>query len=520
MSEHADLRRIDALNAGGRYEEAAELAERAARAGPSLRVSLKLVSIYLRLGRYRDARRTTRQAMVCKPSAPEELLELCKRLLSFQFSHEVVQLASRQLAKPQWSAALEAELAVLLSMAGAQEIAVRLLDRATRSLGLTPASLYNRSQLHMYFGEADKAEADLRRCLQQDPRSAKAYWALGKLGSVLLSESELAALEALSRQGTQDPQNEVFALFALFSFHDRADRTEQAWAALERGCVLKRKSVDFDSQRSRQLFDGLVSEPFSGLPPATPVGADSGITPIFVVGMHRSGTTLLERILGGHSEVQEAGELYDFPAQLRWAIARHFNGPTDIAVLEQLRSINFPEVGKNYLASVAWRAKGHRFLVDKLPSNFLNVGYIRQSLPGSKVIHMRREAMDTCFSNLKELFSNACAYSYDQVELADYYAQYRRLMEHWKQVAPEFILDVSYEELARDPHGQAERILAFCGLDWEPGCIEAGGNARAVNTASSAQVREPIHQRGIGAWRRYQTHLGPLAARLEAHGLA
>ena len=131
--------------------------------------------------------------------------------------------------------------------------------------------------------------------------------------------------------------------------------------------------------------------------------------------------------------------------------------------------IDFADVGRRYLEQVDWRASGKPFLIDKLPSNFLNIGFIHRALPQARVIHMRRNAMDTCFSNLKELFSNACAYSYDQLELADYYAHYRRLMAHWRQVAPEFILDVSYEELARNPQAQAERILAFCGLEWEAG---------------------------------------------------
>ena len=235
--------------------------------------------------------------------------------------------------------------------------------------------------------------------------------------------------------------------------------------------------------------------------------------------MHRSGTTLLERILGNHSQVSEGGELYDFPAQLRWGIGRHFGGASDPVVLERMDEIDFAEVGRRYLEQVRWRAGGSGYLIDKLPSNFLNIGFIQRALPHAKVICMRRNAMDTCFSNLKELFSNACAYSYSQEEIADYYAEHRRLMAHWQEITPEFVLEVSYEALTRDPAGQAGRILDFCGLGWEAGCIDIGGNTRAVNTASSAQVREPIHQRSIEAWRRYESQLAPLAARLATHGL-
>lgn len=327
-------------------------------------------------------------------------------------------------------------------------------------------------------------------------------------------------MRSLAARAAPGSHDEVFLRFALFNRLDQAGRYDDAWAELACGGRAKRRLVAFDPVASGRFFDALMGVP-AAQPPIELAEHDvAASSPIFIVGMHRSGTTLLERILGSHTQVSAGGELYDLPAQLRWAIGRHFTGPSDIAVVERLREIDFREVGRGYLEQVQWRAAGKPWLIDKLPSNFLNIGFIHRSLPQARVIHMRRNAMDTCFSNLKELFSNACAYSYDQLELADYFAGYHRLMSHWRQVAPEFILDVSYEELARDPHRQAERILAFCGLDWEPGCIETRENARAVNTASSAQVREPLHQRGIGAWRRYEPQLQALQSRLAGHGIA
>jgi hypothetical protein len=225
-------------------------------------------------------------------------------------------------------------------------------------------------------------------------------------------------------------------------------------------------------------------------------------------------------MLGNHSQVSEGGELYDFSAQLRLAAGRHFSGPLDAATVAAAPGFDWPQMGRGYLEQVRWRAGGRAMLVDKLPSNFLNAGFIHRALPQARIVHMQRQAMDTCFSNFKELFSNACAYSYDLDELADYYAGYHGLMAHWRQALPGAVLDVRYEDLARDPETQGRRILAFCGLDWEPACLDTSGNTRAVNTASSAQVREPLHQRGIGAWRRYEAHLGALQARLAAHGLA
>lgn len=520
MSEHADLRRIESLQAGGLHAQAAELAEERIGKGAGLPIHLRLVTSYLNLGRYRDAAVATRAAIGRKPSVPQDLLELGKRLMLFQFSGELLQLARQVLAKPQWSAGLEADLSIQASVAGEQDIAVRLLERAMKALGPAPIALYNRSQLHMYFGAADKAEADLRKCLKLEPGSGKAFWALSKLRTVALSEQELRTLDALSRQSTPGAQNEIFSCFALFNFHDRADRTQDAWAALARGCALKRSSIKYDRRQSRQMIESLVASPFWNRPLPAPPEAAPGLTPIFIVGMHRSGTTLLERMLGSHSLVQEAGELYDFPAQLRMAVGKHFNGASDISVLENAERIDFPEVGKAYSQNISWRSKGRPFVVDKLPSNFSNVGYIRHALPGAKVIHVRRDPMDTCFSNLKELFSSACPYSYEQSEMSEFYGLYASLMSHWQRVLPGFVLDVSYEDLTLDPETEGRRIMQFCKLPWEPQCLDISSRTGAVSTASSVQVREPIHRRNVLAWKRYAEHLEPLRAGLAGRGIA
>lgn len=515
-----EWRRVQTLFASGDVAEAARVAEKAVRNGPApLAVHLLLIAAYLKLDRYRDAARTAAHAAKRPPAQPGELIELAKRLLYFNLSGALVDVAKRLLAGPVWHVGAEADLAALVSMVGEQTIASALLDRAARVAGINGAVLYNRSQMRLYRGQMAEAEADLRQALKLEPGVAKSHWALSKLPKASISDADIAAIQALAKGPLRDSPDEAFLQYALFNHLDRRDRVDEAWTALARACEVKRRSLSYDTGNSRVLFEALIARFPVGADLAPALPTTTGPTPIFVVGMHRSGTTLLERILGNHSEVTEAGELYDFPAQLRWAIGRHFNGPSDIAVVEAYDSIDFPALGQRYLDQVRWRANGKPFLVDKLPSNFINAGYLQRALPQAKILHMRRNAMDTCFSNLKELFSNACAYSYDQDELADYFSLYRRLTAHWQQALPGYVLDVSYEELTADPEGQARRILAFCGLDWQPGCLDVGSNTRAVNTASSAQVREPIHRRNVEAWRRYAPHLTRLQARLAKNGL-
>ena len=502
---------IDRLRAAGDDTGALAVAEAAVHEGSKyMAVHFRLASLLLRAGRYRDADAATQHAARLSPALPAELVELGKRLAYFNRAAQMRAVARQRLQAPSWSAGAEADFAALLSMLGEQEMALALIERAARS-GVDPAMLYNRSQLHLYGGRMDAAEADLRHCLQLAPTMAKAYWALSKLPGPRKDPASLAALERAASAAADDG-DVAFLQFALFNHLDALDRVEPAWAALARGCAAKRRRLRYEPRDSAGMFKALEQ-----LGPWTGAAASAdldGPTPIFIVGMHRSGTTLVERMLGNHPKVAEGGELYDFPAGLRMALDRHFNGPSDAEAARRADGIDFAALGRDYIERVRWRAAGRPFLVDKLPSNFLNIGFLHRALPGARVIHMRRGAMDTCFSNLKELFSAACPYSYDQGELADFYLGYRGLMAHWHGVAPGYVLDVEYEALARDPEAGARRILAFCGLDFDPACLDPGGNIRPVNTASSAQVREPIHTRSIAAWRRYEPWLGPLQARL------
>jgi hypothetical protein len=492
-----------------------------APAGNNLAGRLALAAAQLKAGAYCDSLATTLAASALPAHAPAEEVELARRLLQFNQSAALRDRVTRLLARPVGNAAAEADVAAMLSMVGEQALASRLLARAMAVLGPHAAHLYNRSQMHLYSGRLAEAESDLRACLAREPTMAKAHWALSKLPKGEHVARDINAARACLARVAPGSQDEAFLRYALFNQLDRTGDTDGAWKELVRGGQVKRALLNYSTPASMRLFEALCA----AFPQAAPqrqaaVAQGEGPVPIFIVGMHRSGTTLLERMLGNHSQVSEGGELYDFPAQLRLALGRHFPGPLDLATVEASSRFDWAAIGRGYLEQVRWRAGDRAMLVDKLPSNFLNAGFIHQALPQARIVHMQRQAMDTCFSNFKELFSNACAYSYDLDELADYYAGYRSLMAHWREALPGAVLDVRYEDLARDPETQGKRILDFCGLPWEPACLDVTGNARAVNTASSAQVREPLHQRSIGAWRRYEAQLAPLQARLAAHGFA
>lgn len=301
--------------------------------------------------------------------------------------------------------------------------------------------------------------------------------------------------------------------FALHKELDDLGRYPEAWRALQQGCASKRSTLRYDAGATSRLFAALHGWP-DAAGDSAPASEAGGAVPVFVVGMHRSGTTLLEQLLDGHRDVRGLGELYDFTSAMRHATDHHCPGVIDPRIVERAAQADFAAVGKRYLDGIAWRLDGERFFIDKLPSNFLNVGFICRALPDAKILHMVRDPMETCFSNLRELFSSANPYSYDPLELADYFLEYQRLMRHWHTRYPDRILDVDYAQLTNDPEAQLRRVAAFCGFDFEPAMLDLQSRQRGIVTASAVQVRGGIRAQDIPKWHAYAPYLQPLLDRL------
>ena len=228
---------------------------------------------------------------------------------------------------------------------------------------------------------------------------------------------------------------------------------------------------------------------------------------------------MLERILSSHSQVYSAGELKNFGVELKYMSGVQSNELLDVATVAAAQRIDYKALGKTYIESTQpWTEQTAHF-IDKLPFNYLYIGFIHRALPQAKIIHMRRNPMDTCFSNYKQMFANAYKYSYDLEELAQYYLMYRQLMQHWHSVLPGKILDVDYEILIENQESETQRVLEFCDLDWEDACLDFHKNKQAVATASASQVREPIYRSSLQKWRHYANWLQPLQDILEQAGV-
>jgi tetratricopeptide (TPR) repeat protein len=391
--------------------------------------------------------------------------------------------------------------------------ALALMDRA-RDAGLDTADFrYFRALQLQFNGRMEEVEAELDACLAKGPTFGRASLTLARLRRWSADDNHLDFIARRMAEVERGSEDHASFEFARYKELEDLGRFDQAWEALERANTVMRLRLAQHPQDEAALFDALIARCTPGWL-AQGTQRFEGPMPIFIVGLPRSGTTLLERILGSHSQVASAGELVDFPKQLRQAADCHGHPLLDAALLAALDTTDFTEVGRRYLEQTQWRAGGRPFYVDKLPPNFQLAGFIRRALPQARIVHMVRAPMDVCFSNWRAMFGDSYAYSYGLDSLAAYHRQYARLMDHWRAAMPGALHDVSYAGLVEDTEAEARRLLAHCGLSWEDGLLDERRNDAPVATLSSAQVRQPIHRRALAEWRRYETQLAPLRAAL------
>jgi tetratricopeptide (TPR) repeat protein len=473
-------------------------------------VLLQLSYVSSLAGDYRQAHACALQAAAAKPRNPQQILELIARLRTFNEAPALKACLDRLLPADRMPVPLLVGFAAQLSYLGEQSRGLELLDVAKQLEPANPSILLARGQVLAYLGRLDEAEQDVLACLAQSPGMWRAWPLLVGLRRQTPEFNQVAPLRRLLGQ-PQLPAEVVAELgYALHKSLDDLGEYDKAWSALEMACLAKRSTLTYRSQDSQELVDALLSYRLAPVGQTLCAAQLPGPTPVFIVGMHRSGTTLLEQLLQGHSDVRGLGELYDFTCQMRQATGHHCRGVIDDEIVRLAIGVDFDAVGKRYLEGVAWRLGSERVFIDKLPSNFLNAGFICRALPQAKVLHMRRNPMDTCFSNLRELFLDANPYSYDQAELGAFYRQYERLMEHWSKSFPDRILDVRYERLVEQPEEQLRAVVEFCGLPYEQGMQALRPAASGVSTASAVAIHQGVIKREAPKWAPYARYLARL----------
>ena len=481
---------------------------------------LRASDALLRQDRYRDSLRCALQAFAQADRESELLIPLCQRLRRFHESGRVLALIANADPERFPSAAERTELASLASRCGDQALAEAWIEHALRVDPMHAPAQYLRGVVAMFRGDLPQARFALSACLAIAPDFAQAHWVLSTLpddhgASDADAPASIRASLARIQPGSV---GEAYLQFALHNALHGLGRYDEAWNALERGCELRRTQMPHDPRVTEALFADLESlyTPEFLEPVVAPIG---GFTPIFIVGMHRSGTTLLERILGGHPLVADGGESYAFTAQLDFAADHKSVGALDAKTLQDIVDVDFAAIGAGFLDASRWRARGRPFLTEKLPANLLNAGLIAKALPQAKLVRVVRDPMDTCFSNLRTFFTGTAAYSHDQDQLAEHYLRCDRLARHLHRAMPGRILDVAYDDLVADTEATARRVFDFCGLPFAPEALDVRRASGEVSTASTASVRAGILRNRGGAWKAYARQLQPMREALEAHRL-
>lgn len=370
------------------------------------------------------------------------------------------------------------------------------------------------------LGDVPGAEAAHERCLALDPRYWKAHLALSQLRKQQAGDHHLARLnDLLSRHGGDD-QAALYLNLAIAKEQEDLGDYADAFAHLAAGKAAGRRQRDYDFGRDQALFDAIVA----AMPhvPEGPAGHDSA-RPIFVIGMPRSGTTLVERILSSHPEVMSCGELQDFGVALKRVSGSTTRLLIDPDTARRGAQVDWHRLGAAYIESTRAVSGARPRFIDKLPHNFLYAGYIARALPNARIVCLRRDPMDTCLGNFRQLFAQTSPfydYSFDLRDTGRYYLQFERLMRHWHAVFPGRIHELRYEDLVADQETATRDLLAACGLSWDPACLQFERNAAPVATASAVQVREPIHARSLQRWKRFERELAPLRELLRAGGVA
>ena len=457
------------------------------------------------------ARFAFNQAVKFNPSLPEALVGLGIIHLHAGELLEAESVLQRALTlKPRDVAALN-QLGLLYTEMGHPNKALAAFDRAISENPDAEDPRISKAYLLIQLGELEAASELLNATIARLPGSISARLAMVKLKKVKPVDEALRTLEAEhQRIESLRPANQVPLLIGLGKCYDDIGEHERAFEHYLRGCAVKRASIDYDSANNTALVDRIIATLDAAAIERAHGAGDPSDLPIFVLGMPRSGTTLTEQIIASHSACHGAGELPDL---LQTANRRGVSGDqtTYPASVLDITEHELAGLGASYVFGLKARNPEAARITDKMPANFYCVGLIHMILPKAKIIHVMRNPVDTCISGISKLFKNGQFHSYNLTEQGQFYVNYDRLMKHWRAVLPATAYhEVQYEALVENTEVEARALIEYCGLEWEPACLDFHKTERAVKTASVAQVRQPIYKTSLERWRRYEKHVGPL----------
>jgi len=475
-----------------------------------------LADIGVKLGVLDDAEFLLESAVLFAPEHAQARIDYIEVLRKRQRFETALAEAGKLLATNPTNSQFQSVYAIVCMQTGDYEKALEFFDRILEVVPSDPGTLTSKGHALKTIGKSDEAIESYRLAMAHHPEYGEAYFSLANLKTYSFSDSEIEMMQGQEDRSLNTPLNRVYIKFSLGkAYEDRKD-FDQAFQYYEAGNQLKKAESRYDADQITEEFElqkkilvPALFEAFAGSGHKAP-------DPIFIVGLPRAGSTLLEQILSSHSQVDGTLEL---PNILSLA-HRLRRGLQDIDVsgypeiLPHLSAEQLEEFGQAFIDDTRIHRQGAPFFIDKMPNNFRHIGLIKLILPNAKIIDARRHPIACCFSGFKQLFAEGQEFTYSLEDVGQYYRDYIGLMDHWDNVLPGQTLRVQHEEVVADLETQVRRILAYCDLPFEQACVDYHKTERNVRTPSSEQVRRPIFDTSLEQWRNFDAHLAPLKTAL------
>lgn len=505
LSEAAELHRL------GKFEQAETIYREILRTDPENVTAMRLLAMLaVKLEQFRDAVILLKQVVALAPDYHAARLDLGHAQVEMNLLDEAIATHKEAIRLEPFNYNAHIGLANALARSSQTQAAVASYQAAIEIKPEIAGSYLGLGNVLKTIGKQSEAIAAYRKGIEIKPGFAELYWSLSNLKTFRFERREIDAMQTLLDHNDISDNDAVHFSFALGKACDDAGDYDAAFAHYERGNSMRRAQESYDPVRTedvgvsvRRVFDRDFVAKAKG-------HGHRGVHPIFIVGLPRSGSTLLEQILASHPMVEATHELPEGGRLIRFIDRQRSTKDRYPDAVTAMPLDFFETLGKRYDDETRRYRSGAPAFIDKMPNNFALLGLLALALPDATFINAMRDPLDTCFSCYRQLFARGQSFAYDFEELGLYYLEYRRMMEHWHEVLPGRVLDVRYEDVVADLKGQVEVILQHCGLPWDDACLEFHSTDRAIRTASSEQVRQPIYSDAVGYAERYGKALDPL----------
>jgi len=477
-----------------------------------------LADIGMKLGQFDDARHLLERCLQLAPDFHLARHNYAVVLVRQQKLEKAAVEIEKLLAKEPDNPNFLILKGTILVRSGDHEAALEIYERVLKNYPNQARAQMNYGHTLKTVGRLDESIQAYRQCIELSPSIGESYWSLANLKTFKFTDADIAQMRAQVTTKDGDPDDQAHIAFALGKALEDRKQFDESFHFYQRGNAIRRVNHRhnarinvFNTARQIKTLDEAFFAARQGW------GCDAP-DPIFIVGLPRAGSTLLEQILASHSQVEGTAELTDIITISRKLGEKSRENPASKypEILKNLSPEKCRELGESYIETTRIQRTDTPFFIDKMPNNFLHIGLIHLILPNAKIIDARRHPMACCFSGFKQLFARGQTFTYDLGDLGRYYRDYMILMDHWDRVLPGRVLRVQYEEMVADTDTQIHRLLGYCGLEFEEQCLRFYETKRAIRTPSAEQVRQPIYTQGLDQWRNFDAHLGPLKEALGA----